>query len=170
MKNNLLFNFSVNRENNTIHIQREFNADLELVWKAWTEQELLDQWWAPEPYRSQTKMMQFKEGGYRLYAMVSPENHKHWGREDYQSIVSLKSFSASKTFCDENGYVAAEVPRSLWGHRFKQESDLTIVNIRIQYENADHLQKMIEMGFKEGFTAGLNQLQELIETFKKNKK
>jgi PhnB protein len=31
MNSNLLFDFTVNKENNTIHVQREFAADLDLV-------------------------------------------------------------------------------------------------------------------------------------------
>ena len=60
MKSSLLFNFSVDKENKTINIQREFNANLELVWKAWTEPELLNQWWAPKPYHIETKTLEAK--------------------------------------------------------------------------------------------------------------
>ncbi|MDB5087036.1 MAG: hypothetical protein JWR09_1030, partial [Mucilaginibacter sp.] len=60
MNNDLLFDFSVNKENKTVHILREFNATLELVWKAWTTAELLDQWWAPKPLASKTKFMNFE--------------------------------------------------------------------------------------------------------------
>lgn len=35
--------------------------------------ELLDKWWAPKPLTSRTKVMEFKVGGRRFYAMVSPE-------------------------------------------------------------------------------------------------
>lgn len=49
MSPNLLFEFCVNKENNTITVKREFNAGLELIWKAWTTAELLDQWWGPKP-------------------------------------------------------------------------------------------------------------------------
>lgn len=35
MNSNLLVDFTVNKENNTIVVKREFNANLELVWKAW---------------------------------------------------------------------------------------------------------------------------------------
>jgi uncharacterized protein YndB with AHSA1/START domain len=57
-------------------VTREFDANSDLVWKAWTTAELLDQWWAPKPYRAETKSLDFREGGVWLYAMVSPENEK----------------------------------------------------------------------------------------------
>ncbi len=57
MNSNLLFDFIVSKENNTINIKREFDANLQLVWKAWTTSEILDQWWAPEPYQNQNKIL-----------------------------------------------------------------------------------------------------------------
>lgn len=41
MKSNSLTEFSVNKENNTILLSRNFNASLELVWQAWTSAEYL---------------------------------------------------------------------------------------------------------------------------------
>lgn len=78
MNSNLLFDFTVNKENNTIHIRREFDAGPELVWQAWTTAELLDQWWGPEPWKAETRTMDFREGGTWLYAMVGPEGERHW--------------------------------------------------------------------------------------------
>ena len=45
----LLMDFSVDKENKRISVKREFAAPLSRVWAAWTESELLDQWWAPKP-------------------------------------------------------------------------------------------------------------------------
>ncbi|WP_431215080.1 SRPBCC family protein [Puia sp. P3] len=72
MNPRLQFDFTVNKEKNTIDVQREFAADLDLVWDAWTKPELLDLWWAPKPYQTRTKSMDFREGGFWLYAMISP--------------------------------------------------------------------------------------------------
>ena len=70
MKNNLLFDFTVDKTTKTVFINREFAADLSLVWDAYTTQELLDQWWAPKPWASKTKVMNFEVGGRRFYGLV----------------------------------------------------------------------------------------------------
>lgn len=75
--NNLVFDFTVDKSKNTVFVNREFAADLSLVWDAFTKQEILDQWWAPKPFASKTKAMDFKVGGRRFYAMVSPEGQEH---------------------------------------------------------------------------------------------
>src|SRR5687768_8096768 len=103
MKSNVLINFTIDKENKKIKVEREFDAPVARVWAAWTEQELLDQWWAPKPWKARTKTMDFREGGYWLYAMVGPEGEEHWARADYKSISPLRSFSAADSFCDENG-------------------------------------------------------------------
>ena len=71
---NLLFDFTVDKATATIYITREFAADLDLVWDAFTKAEILDQWVGPKPYRVQTKEMDFRVGGRWLYAMLSAEN------------------------------------------------------------------------------------------------
>ena len=88
LNSNLQFDFIVNKENNTVNVKREFAADLELVWEAWTNPKILDQWWAPKPYRTETKSMDFREGGMWLYAMISPQDEKHWCKNDYCSFCS----------------------------------------------------------------------------------
>ena len=90
MKKTLLMNFVVDKENNKINVEREFDAPPDLVWSAWTESELLDQWWAPEPWKAETQSMNFTEGGYWHYAMVGPDGERHYGRADYKTIDPMK--------------------------------------------------------------------------------
>lgn len=162
MKSNLLFDFSVNKENNTIHVKREFNADLQLVWEAWTTAEALDQWWGPRPWKAETKTLDFREGGLWHYAMVGPEGEKHWSRADYISIIRKKSFTVKDGFCDENGKINPDFPQNLWTNNFSSKDDKTLVDILLTFDTPGDLEKTIEMGFKEGFTIGLQQLDELL--------
>ncbi|POY37883.1 ATPase [Solitalea longa] len=162
MKTVLTFDFSVDKENKTINVKREFAAPLSRVWAAWTQSELLDKWWAPKPYRAKTKTMDFKEGGYWLYAMVSPDNEEFWCRADFHKIVPLKSYAGLDAFCDAAGTINQDFPQSFWSNSFNDYNDNTLVNIEIKYEQLEDLEKIIEMGFKEGFTAGLENLDELL--------
>jgi len=78
MKNSLLFDFTVDKSTNTVFVKREFEADQPLVWDAFTKQEILDRWWAPKPWTSRTRYMNFEIGGRRFYAMCGPEGEEHW--------------------------------------------------------------------------------------------
>lgn len=166
MKTSLIFDFTVNKETNTIMVKREFAAPLDKVWEAWTEPELLDQWWAPKPYQTKTKSMDFREGGFWQYAMVSPEGDIHWCRADYKKIEIQKSFSGLDAFCDEHGNINHDFPRSLWDVSFSKKTDTTLVNITTKYDTTSDLEKIIEMSFKEGFTMALGNLDELLENLK----
>src|SRR5450631_1225329 len=102
---NLLFDFSVDKATATIHVTREFAADLDLVWDAFTKSEILDQWMGPKPYRVQTKEMDFRVGGRWLYTMVSPENVAldRYSLAEYIEIQPKSSFTSRNSFVDENG-------------------------------------------------------------------
>ncbi|MCF8237807.1 MAG: SRPBCC domain-containing protein [Saprospiraceae bacterium] len=160
----LQFDFTVKKDTNTIHVRRDFAAGIDLVWKAWTTPELLDQWWAPKPYQTRTKSMNFSEGGHWLYAMVSPENENHWCRADYEQISPLHMFSALDAFCDEQGTINADFPRAHWTNTFSEDRPgVTTVSIVIKYKQLADLEKIIELGFKEGFTMALGNLDQYLE-------
>ena len=59
MSSNLLFNFKVDKSTSTVFVDKEFDAELSLVWDAFTKQEILDQWWAPKPLIFKNKIYGF---------------------------------------------------------------------------------------------------------------
>lgn len=160
MKSVLLFDFTVNKETNSIHVSREFDAGVSLVWEAWTNPELLDQWWAPKPYRTETKSMDFRTGGRWLYSMVSPTNERHWCKADYVTITTEESFRHIDAFCDEEGNKTAELPNTHWTVSFSAAGEKTLVTIDLQYQTLNDLEAIIQMGFKEGFTMALENLDQ----------
>lgn len=166
MNSNLFFDFTVDKANATVNVTREFAAELSKVWAAWTTAELLDLWWAPKPYRAETKRMDFRPGGRWHYAMVSPEGQKHWGLQDYDTVDTLKSFSHRNAFCDENENFDESAPRSKWFLSFDEKDGKTTVSIVIKHDTLEILEKYIAMGFKEGFTMGLGNLEALLDSQK----
>jgi uncharacterized protein YndB with AHSA1/START domain len=163
--NNLLFDFTLDKAKKTAFINREFDADLSLVWDAFTKQEILDQWWAPKPYASKTKIMDFKVGGKRFYAMVSPEGQERWSIQKYTSISPKTNFKFLSAFADKNEN--PELPGSEWDLNFSEENGKTKVSIAIYNESLERMEKMIEMGFKEGFMMTLNYLGDLLTNYRK---
>jgi uncharacterized protein YndB with AHSA1/START domain len=166
MKNSLLFDFTVDKTAKTVFVNREFDSDLSLVWDAFTKQEILDQWWAPKPWLSKTKFMDFKVGGRRFYAMVSPEGQERWSIQKYTSISPKTNFKMSNAFADKDEN--PDLPGSDWDLNFSEQNGTTKVSIIIKNESLARMEKMIEMGFREGFTMCLQQLDELLTL--KNKK
>jgi uncharacterized protein YndB with AHSA1/START domain len=160
--NDLLFDFTLDKSKKTAFINREFDADLSLVWDAFTKQEILDQWWAPKPWASKTKVMNFKVGGRRFYAMVSPEGQERWSIQKYTSISPKTNFKFLNAFADKDEN--PELPGSEWDLSFSEENGKTKVSVSIYNESLERMEKMIEMGFKEGFMMTLKSLEDLLAT------
>ena len=109
-----------------------------------------------------TSIDKFKEGGKWFYAMVGPENEKHWARMNYLSITHHKSFSAQDFFCDENGNINTSLPVSEGKMVFTETSSGTLVEFKLIYATEKDLQKIVEMGFEEGIIICLDQLEKLL--------
>lgn len=163
--NNLLFDFTVDKATKTVLVTREFAAELPLVWDAFTKQEILDQWWAPKPFMSKTKAMNFEVGGRRFYAMVSPEGQERWAIHQYTSITPKTNFKYLNAFADKDEN--PELPGSEWDYTFSEQNGTTTVRVSIYNESLERMEKQIEMGFKEGYTATLDYLEKLLATLSK---
>ncbi len=163
--NDLLFDFTVNKSTKTVSVNREFDAGLSLVWGAFTKAEILDQWWAPKPWASKTKVMNFEVGGQRFYAMVSPEGQEHWSVQKFTSISPKTNFKYLNAFADKDGN--PDLPGSDWDLNFSEQDGKTTVSISIYNESLERMEKQIEMGFQGGFTMTLNYLDELLATLSK---
>ncbi len=165
---NLLFDFTVDKATATIHITREFAADLDLVWDAFTKAEILDQWTAPKPYKVRTKEMDFREGGRWLYAMVSPENAARYSLVEFIEIHPKSGFSTRNTFADENGNPKSNA-FSLVKNSFKAGMEITTVHVEKKFDNLSTLEMMVAGGYKEGLAAGFANLDEYLRTLITNK-
>jgi len=152
--------FVVDKQTKTVSITKEFAFELSLVWDAYTKPELLDQWWAPKPFASRTKVMDFRVGGRRFYAMVSPDGQERWALQKYTSISPKTNFKFFNAFADEDEN--PELPGSDWDLTFSEQDGTTKVSISIYNESLERMEKILEMGFKEGIMSQLDNLEDLL--------
>lgn len=160
------FEFIVDKQKNSIHIKREFAAELPVIWDAYTKSEILDQWWAPKPWKARTKVMDFKEGGHWHYAMVGPEGEEHWCWLGYIKIDHQKKFDAFDAFADANGHVNTELPQANWSVSFSGKGDSTLVESLVVYKDLAQLETILQMGIKEGLTIAMEGLDALLPELK----
>ncbi|NOT50969.1 MAG: SRPBCC domain-containing protein [Chitinophagaceae bacterium] len=159
MKNDLLFDFTVDKAAKMVFITREFDAGLSLVWDAFTKAEILDQWIAPKPMVAKTKYQDFKVGGKRFYAMISPEGVERWAMQEYTSITPKTNFKMNNAFADKDENL--ELPGSEWDHNFSEEGERTRVNISIYNESLERLERVLD-GFTLGMKMALSNLENLL--------
>jgi uncharacterized protein YndB with AHSA1/START domain len=164
MTNELLFDFTVDKAAKMVYITREFDAELSLVWDAFTKAELIDQWIAPKPMIAKTKYQHFKVGGKRFYAMISPEGQERWAIQEYTSITPKTNFKMFNAFADKDEN--PEPYGSEWDHTFSEQNGITKVSIAIYNESLERLERILD-GFTQGMKMSLSNLENLLATLSK---
>jgi uncharacterized protein YndB with AHSA1/START domain len=104
--------------------------------------------------------MDFKVGGQRFYAMISPEGQERWALQKYKSITPKTNFKMYNSFADKDEN--PELPGSDWDYTFSEQDGKTKVSITIFNESLARMEKMIEMGFTEGFKMTMNNLENVL--------
>jgi uncharacterized protein YndB with AHSA1/START domain len=161
---NLLFDFKVDKAASTIFITREFAADLDLVWDAFTKAEILDRWVGPKPMRVQTKEMDFRVGGRWLYTMITAENVPldRCSQAEFIEIKPKTSFTTKNSFTDENGNpFDSGITFSITSNSFKVGVGKTTVQIVKKMASLAELEKFVVGGyFEKGTAMGMENLDE----------
>ncbi|MGZ9810908.1 SRPBCC family protein [Pseudoroseicyclus sp. H15] len=164
MSPSLRYEITPDLENATIIMVREFNAPRSLVWECYTTADLLDRWYAPKPLTARTKHMDFREGGYWLFAMITPEGQEYWSRQDYQAIQPTESITLLDAFSDAEASIDPDLPRATVEMHFAPAEDGCVVTSVTRYPSKDDLQKVIDMGMEAGMASTLERLDELLAT------
>ena len=100
--------------------------------------------------------------------MVSPDGQElGWVLQKYTSISPKTNFKLFNAFADENEN--PELPGSDWDLSFSEQDGRTKVSISIYNESLERLEKMVEMGFKEGTMAQLTNLEDLLAKLSREK-
>ena len=146
-----------------IVVTREFDAPLEKIWRAFTQSEILDKWWAPKPWTLETKSHNFTPGGSWHFSMVSPDGQRYWWRADILAIDPLRSFTSTGGPSDENANLTGGLPTMIRLTEFTATPTGTMVTITITFENEADVRTMAESGMLAGTTAVFNNLEELLE-------
>lgn len=147
-----------------MYVTRAFEGSLRDVWDAWTKSEILDQWWAPLPWKAETKRQDFRDGGEWLYSMNGPEGEKHWAIATYRHISPMSSFEVTDAFCDENGKLNNDVPQMQWHTAFQSSNGRTNVDVEITFASEGDMETIVKMGFQEGFAAAHENLDRYLKS------
>lgn len=161
MESTIIFNKDFDL--NSVYVMKIYDADVSKVWDYFTQSELLDQWWAPKPWKCETVTQDFKEDGVWHYAMVGPDGEKMYAQVKYGEITEHRSFDGTDTFCDEKGNINENFAPSKWLFGFTGVEEGAKVTINIHFPSTETMKQMLEMGFEEGFKMGLTQLEEILK-------
>ncbi len=160
-----------------IVIERVFDAPRELVWKAWTDPEMVKKWWGPEGFSAPYATIDLKVGGKYIYAMHGPTGSE-WDKDMYSAgvfkeIVVHEKIVTSDFFSDEQGNKADPVD---FGQDPDSPSEMEVIitfedvgedktKLTIAYPRPDNeaqFQAMLKSGMKEGWNSSLNKFEKAL--------
>jgi len=151
-------------------ISRTLDAPRELVWKAWTEQDRMSQWFGPTGSKVTYSKNDLREGGIFHYAMTASDGTEMWGKWVYREVVPPQRLVWVHSFSDKDGGVTHHPMAPDWPAEIlstvlfdEQPGQKTTVTIRWAPINPTEAErKMFETGMasmNQGWGGTLDQLE-----------
>ena len=152
-------------------ITRVFNAPRATVFKMWTKEEHLKNWWGPAGFDLNIKQLDLKAGGIFHYSMGS-NGMEMWGQFIYVEIVPPEKLVFINTFSDEDGNITPSPFMPGWPLEvintvtFEEEEGKTTVTIKGNPHNATEEEyKVFESAIaslQQGFGGTFDRLDEYL--------
>jgi uncharacterized protein YndB with AHSA1/START domain len=76
-----------NTTNREIITTRLINAPVELVWKAWTDSQHLENWWGPKGFTNTFHTFELKPGGFWELTMHGPDGANYPNTSQFVEII-----------------------------------------------------------------------------------
>ena len=159
----------VNKEAKELIMIREFNAPKQQVWNAYTQKELLEQWWGPKDWKTTVKSIDFRVGGEWFYCMKAPQEVNNGmescGKAYYQEIDEPNKLVYKDTFVNADGspieeFKFAEMIITIY---FEENNGVTTLRTVTVFETEDALMKVVEMGVEQGSGEQFDRLEEFLK-------
>lgn len=145
-------------------ITREFDAPRELVFKAFTDPELVSQWWGPRRLSTLVDKLDAKSGGQWRFINRDPEGNEYGFHGVYHEIRAPERIIDTFEFegLPEAGHVCLETLtlEELAGGRTR----LTAQSV---FQSVADRDGMLQSGMEEGLNDSYERLTELLKTMSK---
>jgi uncharacterized protein YndB with AHSA1/START domain len=146
---------------NELSLVRIINAAPEKVFRAWTEPDLLKQWFTPKPWTVASAELDVRPGGTNLIVMCSPEGQEYPNRGVYLEVVKNQRLVMTDAYT--SAWVPSDKPFMTAIITFEDEGGKTRYTARALHWNAEDRKAHEEMGFHEGWGKATDQLAALVE-------
>lgn len=139
-----------------LELEKVIDAPLPLVWKAWSDPELIKQWWAPLPYRTIECVMEMRPGGRFRTVMLSPEGEQMPGDGVFLEVIEMERIVFTDALLP--GYRPSAQPFFTAIITLRNDGDKTVYKARVKHKDAEDCRKHAEMGFHAGWGQVIDQL------------
>jgi len=150
---------AVSAEDRELVLTRLIDAPRENLYRAWTEPELLKQWFAPLPYTTPVAEMDVRPGGANLIVMRGPDGTEMPNRGVYLEVVKNEKLVFTDAYT--KAWEPAQKPFMTVILTFEDEGGKTRYTARVRHWTVEDRQTHENMGFHQGWGLCADQLAAL---------
>ncbi len=148
-------------EDRDLILTRIIDAPPEKVFRAWTDSELLKQWFAPLPWTTPSVEQDVRPGGSSLVVMRSPEGDEFPNHGVYLEVIENERLVFTDAFT--KAWEPSEKPFMTVVVTFEEQDGRTKYTARVQHWTITDREEHEKMGFHQGWAMCTEQLATLVE-------
>ncbi|HEV2710100.1 MAG TPA: SRPBCC family protein [Edaphobacter sp.] len=143
-------------------LTRIIDAPREKVFRAWTEPELMKQWFTPQPYTTPVVEIDLRPGGANFILMRGPEGNEIPNRGVYLEVVKNERLVFTDAYI--KAWEPSEKPFITVILTFEDQAGKTKYTARVLHWTVADREAHEKMGFQQGWGAATDQLEALVAT------
>ena len=143
-------------------LERMIDAPCDRLYRAWTEPELLKQWFAPRPFTTPVAELDVRPGGANCIVMRDPDGHDHPNRGVYLEVVPNERLVFTDAYTD--AWTPSAKPFMTVILSFEAVGGRTRYTARVRHWTREDRDAHEAMGFHQGWGQCADQLAALAAT------
>ncbi len=138
---------------------RLIDAPREFLFRAWTEPELLKQWFTPRPWTTPEVQLDVRPGGSNYILMHGPEGEEFPNHGVYLEVVPNERLVLTDAYVE--AWIPSRKPFMTLEITFEDEGGKTRYQAIVRHWTEQDLEEHEKMGFHEGWGKATDQLEAL---------
>lgn len=147
---------TVDKENLEVISESVFEAPAEAVFKAYTDPNLIPEWWGPARFTTTVDKMDVRPGGVWRYIQRDAEGKEYAFNGQYQEIVPNKKLVSTFEFEDMPGHISTDTLT------LEEVDGKTKMVVRTSVPTPEDLEGMVNSGMEEGWSESVDRLAKVL--------
>jgi uncharacterized protein YndB with AHSA1/START domain len=150
-------NTVINRNELSVTMSREFNAERERVWKVYTDPDLIPRWWGPRYLTTTVDKMDLRVGGVWRYIQKDPDGNIHAFNGVYKEVDAPKRLVSTFEYEPMAGHISTDAST------FEELPDgRTRLTTYSTFSSLEDLEGMVQSGMESGAIETWDRVEELL--------
>jgi len=147
--------------NRELVLTRIIDAPRERVFAAWTQPDLLKQWFAPKPWTTTVAELDVRPGGTSFVVMRDPDGNEYPNHGVYLEVVPNEKLVFTDAYTE--AWQPSDKPFMTVVLTFEDEGGKTRYTARARHWTVEDRKAHEQMGFHEGWGMVAGQMEDLLK-------